>query len=83
MADYQGRELEQYQKGIWQGVRPCIGGNMQTDAQKKANAKYKQKTKQIGLRFYPSEQDLYVYAKGLGGSKIKKLIAEKREAEQE
>lgn len=51
-----------------------------SEAQKRANAKYKQKSKQIGLRFYPSEMELYTYAKGMGGSRIKRLIAEHKEA---
>ena len=47
---------------------------MQTEAQRKANAKYKKKTKQILIRFYPRDEELYEKAKTLGSAKIKELI---------
>lgn len=37
---------------------------MQTEAQKRANARYrKNNVRQIGLSFYPAEADLYEWAK--------------------
>lgn len=50
-----------------------------TDAQKRAQAKYKKnKVKQISLCFYPAEKDLYEYVntKSNKAGFIKSLIAE-------
>lgn len=46
-----------------------------TDAQNKATAKYRrEKVKQIVLRFYPGDEELYRKAKELGSTGIKDLI---------
>lgn len=45
------------------------------EAQQRALNKYrKEKTKQIILRFYPKDEDIYIYAKELGSTGIKNLI---------
>ena len=49
---------------------------MATGAQNRATSKYrKDKVKQIILRFFPKDEDLYIKAKALGSSGIKELIA--------
>lgn len=49
---------------------------MSTEAQNKATNKYrKEKVKQLVLRFYPKDEQLYIKAKALGSSGIKELIA--------
>lgn len=46
-----------------------------SEAQKKAANKYRRgKVKQIVLRFYPGDDELYQKAKGLGSVGIKELI---------
>ena len=46
-----------------------------SEAQKKATNKYrKEKVKQIIIRFYPGDEDLYRKAKELGSAGIKELI---------
>ena len=46
-----------------------------TDAQKKAVTNYRKKNvKQIILRFFPGDEELYQKAKTLGSAKIKELI---------
>ncbi len=47
-----------------------------TEAQKKAVNKYrKEKVKQIVIRFYPGDEELYKKAKELGSSGIRELIS--------
>ena len=49
---------------------------MASEAQNRATGKYrKEKVKQIVLRFYPKDEDLYIKAKTLGSTGIKELIA--------
>ena len=49
---------------------------MASEAQDKAtNKDRKEKVKQLGLRFYPKDEQLYIKAKALGSSGIKELIA--------
>jgi len=49
---------------------------MASRAQNEATNKYrKEKVRQIILRFYPKDADLYIKAKALGSSGIKELIA--------
>ena len=46
------------------------------ESQNKAVAKYrKEKVKQLVLRFYPKDEQLYIKAKALGSTGIKELIA--------
>lgn len=55
---------------------------MQTDAQKRADRKYKaEKTKQLIVRFYPSEMALYNHVTGMESMQgyIKRLIREDME----
>lgn len=48
---------------------------MSTEAQNRATGKYrKEKVKQLVLRFYPKDEQLYIKAKRLGSSGIKELI---------
>lgn len=48
---------------------------MSTEAQNRATGKYrKEKVKQLVLRFYPKDEELYNKAKSLGTSRIKELI---------
>ena len=52
---------------------------MSTEAQNRATGKYrKDKVKQIILRFYPKDEDLYIKAKALGSTGIKELIAKSK-----
>lgn len=48
-----------------------------TDAQKRANAKYaRDKVKQVGVKFYPADEELYEWVKSRGNVQgyIKDLI---------
>ena len=52
-----------------------------SEAQKKAVNNYRRKnTKQIILRFFPGEEELYQKSKVLGSPGIKRLIADHKEA---
>lgn len=52
---------------------------MASEAQSKATNKYrKDKVKQIILRFYPKDEELYIKAKRLGSPGIKELIAKSK-----
>ncbi len=58
-------------KALQKGVK-----HMASEAQNKATNKYrKEKVKQLVLRFYPKDEQLYIKAKALGSSGIKELIA--------
>lgn len=51
----------------------------QTDAQRRAKLKYVgEHVKQINLRFYPKEAELYEKAHRLGSPGIKKLIEQSK-----
>ena len=55
---------------------------MVSDAQKKATAEYRKKNvKQVSVRFYPSEQDIFDHMEKQGGraAYIKRLIREDME----
>ena len=57
---------------------------MQTDAQKRADRKYKaEKTKQLIVRFYPSEMELYNHVTGMESMQgyVKSLIRKDMEKE--
>ena len=57
---------------------------MPTEAQRRASLKYqKEKTKQIAVRFFPSDMDLYEHVKAQDGvaAYIKRLIREDMERE--
>ena len=52
---------------------------MATDAQLRATNKYrKENVKQILIRFYPKEEDVYKKAKELGSPGIKDLIRDSK-----
>ncbi len=58
------------------GTTSGEGQKMASDAQNKATNKYRrEKVKQIILRFFPKDEELYVKAKALGSTGIKELIA--------
>lgn len=55
---------------------------MVSEAQKKANEKYrKENVRQISLRFYPSEHDIYEFIKGKDNASgyIKELVRQDME----
>jgi len=50
----------------------------QTESQRRASLKYvKDHVKRRELRFYPSELELFEFAKKIGSSEIKELIRER------
>lgn len=60
--------------------------NMETEAQRKANAKYRREnTKVVAVRFYPSEMDVFKFLDQQGGraSYIKAVLREKMEEAKE
>lgn len=57
---------------------------MVSDAQKRANKKYRQsRVKQFNLQFYPDDMDLYEWFKGQSdkGKLIKRLLRDEMERE--